>query len=182
MEPMLDPMLFNLIFGGPAAAQPLPVPAPVPQIPATPPPALMGDAFGPPAPMPPMQSYEPTNIGPRIAAPNEAYRSEPMPSLGASLEPRSTGGVPVPRPRPSEAPAAADQQSSASDRLLQSLRGVKAPEPPVAQRVATPSLPTLRPIQGGGFVDLLASLGVGPQQALPGLKLPSTLGQALGGR
>jgi hypothetical protein len=56
------------------------------------------------------------------------------------------------------------------------------PDAPVAQKVSTPHAPQVAKIQAGNLADLLASLGIGPQQALPGLKLPSTLGQALGGR
>lgn len=185
---MMDPALLIALLGpegmsalmGSASAAPA-MAAPPPVIPALPPPALAGDSFGPPAPMPAPQSFEPTNtMGPRIAAPNEPYRSEMMPqpaSLGAALEPQ----VPMPRPRPEMAPGAAPA-AGGGDALLKTLQGVKAPAAPTPQRVATPNAPVLRPIQSGGFMDLLASLGIGPQQALPGLKLPSTLGQALGGR
>lgn len=146
---------------------------------------LAAQAVPPPLPTmpsvgaPPQEAYRSVPM----PAPVEDYRTQPaMPSLGASLAgPATGGGVPTPRPRPSEAPAAAPAPSQ-GDALLKTLQGVKAPPAPVAQKVSTPNLPALRPIQGGGIIELLASLGIGPQQAVQGMKLPGTLGQALGGR
>lgn len=107
-----------------------------------------------------------------------------MPSLGAALDPVPSfpgGSPPLPTIRPAGAPGPTPLAPAAgSDALLKTLRGVQMPAPPVPQKVSTPHAPTLAKIQGGGLADLLASLGIGPQQALPGLKLPSTLGQALG--
>lgn len=181
----------------------LPPQAPQPVVaPVTPPmvqPQAINPAMvaGPPAPLPPMQSFEPTNPGnPMQMGPSEAYRSDPMggpstpynepyrsdpyqpQSLGASLDPR----VPMPQPRPAAAGPGAAAAPAPGAGLLKALQGVKAPEAPQAQKVSTPAQPALRPIQSGGFAELMASLGIGPQQAFPGLKLPSTLGQALGGR
>jgi hypothetical protein len=178
----MDPDLLALLLGGMPSGISGPVPtfAAPPVIPAMPAPALVGDSFGPLAPMVPAQTLEPTNIPmQRPAPPQEAYRSE-MPSLGASLE--GPSGVPLPRPRPTDVSAAAAPAAGGGDALLKTLQGVKAPAPPAAQKVSTPNLPALRPIQAGGFAELLASLGIGPQQAMAGMKLPSTLGQALGGR
>jgi hypothetical protein len=101
-----------------------------------------------------------------------------MPSLGQSLEPSAAAGVPLPTPRPADAPKA----PASGDALLKSLQGVKAPAAPTPQRVGTPHMAPLRPIQSGGFFDLMASLGIGPQQAMSGMKLPGTLGAALGGK
>lgn len=140
-----------------------------------------------------MGNYMTPGVGAPSAAPPPGV---PMPmsrltSLGAALEPSATGNPTGHAVNPwsskgtlGSGPASASGASAAagSDALLKTLRGVKAPEAPTPQKVGTPSLPALKPIQGGAYFDLLASLGIGPQQALPGLKLPSTLGQALGGR
>jgi hypothetical protein len=53
-----------------------------------------------------------------------------------------------------------------ANKLLDALRGVKAPAPPEVQRVATPPPPRLAPIQGGEFFAMLSSLGIGPQEFL----------------
>jgi hypothetical protein len=180
----MSPEILAALFGGTASGLGVPTAAP-PPVPAMPDPALIGSSLNPASPAYP-------TMNPSPAPPAEPYRSEPMqggaasaasvPSLGQSLEP-----VPMPRPRPAEAPAATDMSGTAKaptagDALLKTLQGVKAPAPPVPQKVSTPHAPSLRPIQGGEYGALLASLGVGPQQAFPGLKLPSTLGMALGGR
>ena len=47
--------------------------------------------------------------------------------------------------------------------LANALRGVQAPAPPVAQKIATPHAPALAKIQGNQLASLLASLGVAPQ-------------------
>jgi hypothetical protein len=52
------------------------------------------------------------------------------------------------------------------NKFLDALRGVQAPAPPKVQTVGTPNLPPLRPIDQGELVKLLASLGIGPQQAM----------------
>lgn len=138
-----------------------------------------------PAMAPPQEAYR--GEMPQGTPYQEPYRSEPAAmgqpmSLGAALEP-SGGGVPMPRPRPAEAPGpSAGAPAAGGDALLKTLQGVKAPAAPVPQKVGTPNLPALQKIQSGGFADLLASLGIGPQTAMAGLKLPSTLGQALGGK
>lgn len=161
--------------GAPAVAPPVVAPPPVAPV-----------AAMPPAPMVPPQSFEPTNTGnPMMMRPPEPYMSEPAQSLGAALTPAPAGGsgVPLPQPRPANAPGATPvPETGGSDALLKTLRGVQMPAAPTPQKVSTPHAPQLGKIQAGGLADLLASLGIGPQQALPGLKLPSTLGQALGGR
>lgn len=181
----MDPSVLAMLFGStglpniqagiepnnwPAPTTPSPVP--IPAAPEAPYPEVARTYPTPPMPTSPYQ---------------EAYRSAPMPpsptpSLGAALEPQG-GGVPLPKPRPMEAPKAGEAPAGATgDALLKSLRGVQAPAAPQAQRVSTPHLPALRPIQGGGYMELLAQLGLGPQAMAKGLTLPSTLGQALGGR
>lgn len=206
----MDPELLSLLFGGipgmtggmPGAAIPPAAPIVAPPPPPVVAPAAPQMMAGPPAPMVAPQGFEMTNTGnPRMPAPGEDYRTQsmnPVPapdyaswapgagagptSLGAALEP---AGVPMPRPRPAEAGPGANQLPAAApggDALLKTLRGVQAPAAPTPQKVSTPHAPQIAKIQGGALADLLASLGIGPQQALPGLKLPSTLGQALGGR
>lgn len=127
------------------------------------------------------------------APPVMASPTPEVPPLGASLEPQ----IPMPTPNPlRQADIAQDAAQDTSDAaavpqapgavpgsaLLKTLQGVQMPAPPLAQKVSTPHLPPLKPIQGGGLMELMAQLGIGPQQAMPGLKLPSTLGQSLGGR
>lgn len=156
--------LLPYLFGGYSTANAAP-----PALNQMPPPDVAGDSLSHP-----------------IAPPQEAYRSDPYQptTLGAALEPppitSPDAAIPIPRPRPADAPTATQASTQPSDALLKSLRGVTPPAPPQAQKVATPHLPALRPIQGGQYLDLLASLGVNPQAASPGLKLPSTLSQALG--
>jgi hypothetical protein len=161
MMPPVDPSAAMAVSGVP--------PAPgIPQIPPLPPAATtLGQAL---EPYPEIARQYP-------GAPPPTAMAEPAPVAGG-------GGVPMPRPRPEGAPQADPAAASpqGSDALLKALRGVQAPAAPVAQKVSTPSLPPLRPIQGGGYLDMLLSLGLGQQQAQQGLKLPSTLGQALGGR
>lgn len=167
---------------------------PTPIAPTVPQPTTVPTGLTPPAPgSTPMAAPLMIPPGP-VAPPQPPPLVQPgMPtiaspvSLGQSLEPN----VPMPMPRPTEAPggtyaAGGGPQTSGGgpSKLLETLRGVKAPDAPVPQKVSTPNLPPLRPIQGGQLFDMLAQLGIGPQQAFPGLKLPSTLGQALtqGGR
>lgn len=98
------------------------------------------------------------------------------PTLGATLEPGMMAGAGAVGDGASVMGGGAGGMGG----ILSTLRGVQAPAAPTPQKVGTPAQPALKPIQGGAYFDLLASLGIGPQQALPGLKLPSTLGQALG--
>lgn len=180
----MDPELFAQIFGstlfGPQTAAAIPAIPAAPTVAAPP----VGPTEGPPAPFPPVQSFEPTNITSGFGTPKpvEPYMTEAMAStpLGASLEPAApSGGVPVPTPRPPGAPTGTP--AGQSNALLNSLKGVQMPAAPVAQKVSTPHAPALRPVQGGGLLELLNALNIGAQ-GVPGLKLPSTLGQALGGR
>lgn len=148
-------------------------------------PELLALLFGSPPPttaVPPTLMPGATPIIPPTMMPQ--MMSSPV-SLGESLDPT----VPLPRSRPPEAPggtyaAQAVPGSAGGDpsKMLATLKGVVTPPAPVAQKVSTPHAPPMAKLQGGGVAELLASLGIGPQQAFPGLKLPSTLGQALGGR
>jgi len=182
----MDPeTLAMLLFQGSGALPPMPPQTPQVAVPPVPTPTTVQAAVPqmPPAPLPPVQSFEPTNTGnPMVMGPNEAYRSEPYQGGGvpSTLGRALNGPVPVPQARPAEAPGAAP--AGGGNALLNTLKGVKMPDAPVAQKVSTPHAPQVAKIQAGNLADLLASLGIGPQQALPGLKLPSTLGQALGGR
>lgn len=168
--------------GAPMVTSPPEMVVPGPMIP--PPPASLAGATAPPPPATPASPVPgvPTPSNP-IVRPQEAYRSEAAPTVGSVLEPRP----PLPIPRPAAAGTGATEVSAAAkpseDALLKTLRGVQLPKPPEVQRVSTPHAPALRPIQSS-IADLFASLGVTPQQALAGggLKLPSTLGAALGGR
>lgn len=124
-----------------------------------------------PTPVPTMSYTQPPPVQPSPIP----DITPPMPSLGESLTPAAADA--------SAGGSTKDIKAAKSmeDRLLQTLQGVKAPPAPAVQRVGTPNLPPLRPIQSGGLFELLAALGLGQPQA-GGLKLPSTLGQALGGR
>lgn len=172
MDPMLDPQLFQMLFGSTAMTPVVP--------PVVPPPM--------PAP----------TMAPMMGRPAEPYMTDPLvpggqtpqvpvsapASLGASLEPQ----VPMPQPRPAEAPGGANANANAAEQagnanksaMLSALKGVVAPAAPQAQKVSTPHAPAMAKLAGGNVAELLAALGIGPQQAFPGLKLPSTLGQALG--
>lgn len=144
----------------------------------------------------------PTVVEPTVAAvpatvaPTEAYRTQPAvavgaqpaSSLGAVLEP-TAATVPVPTPRPAAAVAAdpssqTNKVATAGSNLLKTLQGVTAPTAATQQKISTPNAaaPQTKAVKSGSFVDLLSSLGIGPQQLTSGMKLPSTLGQALGGK
>lgn len=80
------------------------------------------------------------------------------------------GGVPLPQPRPENAPQGENttrtglEQGGGGNKLMDALRGVKAPAPPQVQTVRTPPPPQLAPIKGGEFVSMLSSLGISPQE------------------
>lgn len=179
----MDPELLSLLFGGipgmtgPVAAMPQTVAGGAPIAPMAVPPTLAPPLTRPIEPYmtDPLAMGTPTPQMPTMAA-------QPA-SLGASLEPT----IPFPRPRPPEAPggtygAQGPMGGNDPSKIAAALKGVVAPQAPQAQKVGTPHAPTLGKLQGGNVAELLAQLGIGPQQAFPGLKLPSTLGQALGGR
>lgn len=79
-------------------------------------------------------------------------------------------------------PTGAAPNPGAGNALTNALRGLVVPKPPTPQTVHTPAAP--RPstvIHSGELLNLLQMLNVAGQNQ-GGLKLPSTLGAALGGR
>lgn len=95
------------------------------------------------------------------------------------------GGSPETNPALKPLAGGPQTQPGAGNALTNALRGVVVPKPPDAQKVSTPAAP--RPtaaIKGGELLQLLELLnassnaGAGNQA----LKLPSTLGGALGAR
>jgi hypothetical protein len=114
------------------------------------------------------------------------------PSIGESLEPSvGAAGVPLPRPRPEGIPedpatiTSAALHAQGKNPQLEALKGLKAPVAPPGQKVSTPSAQLPRPgdIKSGELMALLASLGMGGAGGgAGGMKLPQTLGAALGGR
>lgn len=111
-------------------------------------------------------------------------------SVGSLFEPRPGGSVPMPQPRPADMtpgeplditpPGAVTQPAAGGNRLLETLRGLKAPTPPQAPMVGTPAAP--RPQNNIKLGQLMALLMQEQNAGAGGLKLPSTLGAALGGR
>lgn len=152
-------------------------------------PLQAGNAAPPPLPLP-----EPPVMPPQVspmAQPGSQTAAERI-GVGAAL----TGNVPIPRARPAVGPgmplditppgnpagaAANAQGGSVADRIAQTLKGVKMPAAPETQRISTPAAP--RPttaIKGGEILALLNMMGGGG--GVEGMKLPSTLGDALGRR
>lgn len=68
-----------------------------------------------------------------------------------------------------QAPAGGMPGGGGGNKLLEALKGAAAPRPPDVVKPSTPHLPPLRPIEGGGLVQLMASLGISPKD-VPGLK------------
>lgn len=97
----------------------------------------------------------------------------------AAAGPTSLGGPNGHTPLSGAKPAGA--KPDGKDRLLEGLKGVKAPDAPALQRLGTPAAP--RPttaIKGGDIIALLQSLGaVGGGGGGGGAGLPPTLGAAL---
>jgi hypothetical protein len=150
------------------------------------------------------RKFGPSGMSPEVLAANAAARGiSPPPvdlqpnaassDVGAAL----TGNVPLPRPRPEGTDVGAQSKTGApmditSDAqkagagadgkkpsFLDALKGVKAPPNPEVQKISTPAAP--RPttaIKGGDLMALLTALNAAPGAG--GIKLPSTLGQALG--
>lgn len=67
------------------------------------------------------------------------------------------------------------------NKLLATLKGVQPPQTSQIQRVGTPAAPKMTAVQGGQLMALLQALG-SAGVSTDGLKLPSTLGQAIGGK
>lgn len=153
-----------------------------------------GAVTPPPAVPPPAPPMLPPQVSPMAD-------TVPPVNVGSAL----TGNVPIPQPRPAniggvagpaqgpgaplnivppgagtETPPPAAPQSN---RLLETLRGVKMPQGPELQRVATPAAP--RPtsqIKSGELLALLQAAGGPAAGGGVDYKLPSTLGMALAGR
>lgn len=188
----MDPFLFTRILGlfqqNPAAAADAASKAgiPPPPIADQTPVGTKGDAFAPISSIPgtSVQTPQPTNPIVQATTPLEAQGAElPNPTVPAdpfTPLPNNTKPVVPDQPAASPQPATA---SSIGDRFVNAMKGVKAPAAPETQKVGSPAAP--RPtaaIKGGELLALLQMLGASAGQQQPGMRLPSTLGQALGGR
>lgn len=187
----LDPSIFggdnfaDRFKGGP------PLPIPPPAVPpggamAAPPPTAMQSPISPEALAasaaargipPPAQDLTPPPPPVRLLGSTFG----PEGDVGAALTGKSAGApmdITSPAQKAGEAaPAAAPDKMG---KFAEALRGVKMPADPTVQKISSPSAP--RPttqIKGGDIVALLQALNAGAG-AGAGLKLPSTLGQALG--
>lgn len=147
---------------------------------------------------------------PKMDLPSWAQTDPTVGAALTGQNPEMAGGIPLPRPRPigggadisaqsrggapgaplditsaaqqagAGTPPAADVKKAAD--LATALRGVTAPKPPELQKISSPSPPRAGgTIKGGDLMAILQMLNAGPGPG-GGLKLPSTLGQALGGR
>jgi hypothetical protein len=148
------------IGGGPTGAGP----------PATPfggitgataaPPQAMFPSFGflSPKSTPQTPAPDPNTLGATYAPTLNAQAENPQwPSGGAT-------GNPMADPRTQVALSGGAGATPGSNKLLDALRGVKAPAAPEVQSVRTPPPPQIAPIKGGEFLGLLTSLGVTPQE------------------
>ncbi len=112
-----------------------------------------------------------------------------VPDVGASLNPQVQAGPANPNgpmvagpQAPMMQPPAAPQQPPGSN-ILSTLRGVTPPTAPTVPGLVNMAPP--RPTgnaKSGQLMALLQALNLGGGAQAPGLKLPSTLGAALGGR
>lgn len=138
-----------------AAARGIPPPAHDLTPPAPPPVRLLGSTFGP---------------------------NDGGGDVGSALTGKSAG-APLDITSPAQKAGVASEATATKEPLgkfAEALKGVKMPADPVLQKISSPSAP--RPttqIKGGDIVALLQALNAGAG-AGAGLKLPSTLGQALG--
>jgi hypothetical protein len=154
MDPTLFPFLFGEGFGGGAGAPP-PSPAPFPPNPFTGPgfsnpgamdAALAGAPYQPPAAVA-------GSVGGNVA-------NAPGPPL--DLSPPNPGSLaPVPTAMGAQAKPPGIQGS-----LQDAMRGVQAAQPPAPQKVATPHAPQLGKVPPSELINMLSSLGIGPQQAV----------------
>jgi hypothetical protein len=101
---------------------------------------------------------------------------QPEPGPAADIMPQGDfQGNPYMRGGPME------RQGGRPNDPLAALRGVQAPPAPATQRLTSPAAPRPQAIQGPGLQQLMSLLFSGAG-AGGGMKLPSTLGMALGGR
>lgn len=124
----------------------------------------------------------PTDIGAALAGSVPMPRPRPMP--GDIQGPATGPGAPMDISTPgAQANPTGMPEKSMSDKLMETLKGVKMPAGPELQRLGTPAAP--RPttqIKGGDLMALLAAAGGGQGSQGIDYKLPSTLGMALNGR
>ena len=126
-------------------------------------PQLSGGAYGyqpPPAP----------NLLPFVQPGNPQTPPMPVPSVA----PTAPSGAPVENPPampPAVAPAAPtgmaglmNQATPDQNKIMAAIRGLKAPEAPVAQKVATPHIYAPHPIQVQPLLHTLMALGITPTQ------------------
>lgn len=114
--------------------------------------ALSGGNLGPPG------ADTMNNVLPFVAPPGTPQAAPPLvPSgapmaLGAAVNPPAMPLAVGPKP-----------EAKQEDRLLEALRGIKAPEPPAYQKVATPHPPpTPTQVHPSQLINLLSSLGISP--------------------
>jgi hypothetical protein len=176
-------MLRNMFTGGGAAATPTPT-GPSPEALAA---TLAAAGKGPQDVLPQLpvteQGATVTSTSPGLTPPTPQ-----IPALGDSLRPRTAGGPfgGSPATNPNLQPLAPTPASATSGPkpgagILESLKGVQTLKPPEPQKVATPAAP--RPtanVKTGQILALLEALGA--TGTAGGLRLPPTLGAALGGR
>lgn len=158
----MDPTLFPFAGGGVPFLN-----APgMGDVPQQPPPAqapgffggLRNRIFGAPGTVAP----DPGSMGAQLpfVSPNQSFGANPLATKETpdqtELPPNATSTV----------GQGAPQGQQTGNKLMDALRGVKAPAPPQAQTVRTPPPPQLAPIKGGEFVAMLSSLGITPQEFL----------------
>ena len=155
----MDPSLFPFLFGGlgglpdPATYAPAPYPSNPFESPGFSNPGAMDAAIaGAPYQAPATVAG---SVGGNVA---NAPPGEPM-NL-APPNPGSMGAV------PGGVGGARAQAANPASMLQQSLRGVQAMQPPAPQKVATPHAPQLARVQPSQLINTLASLGIGPAQAV----------------
>jgi hypothetical protein len=160
MDPTLFPFLFGEGFGGGAGAPP-PAPAPFPPNPFT------GPGFSNPGAMDAALAgapYQPPGAVAGSVGGNVANAPGPPMSL-APPNPGSMATVPGSTPPPGLAQAQA-AGGNLGNALQNAMRGVQAAQPPAPQKVATPHAPQLGKVPPSELINMLSSLGIGPQQAV----------------
>jgi hypothetical protein len=147
------------IGGGPTGAGP----------PATPFGGITGATAAPPQAMFPSLGFLSPKTTPQTPVPDPSTVSATYaPTLNAQAENPQwpSGGSPInPLADPrTQVALSGPTASQGGGKLLDALRGVKAPAAPEVQTVRTPPPPQIAPIKGGEFFSLLSSLGVTPQE------------------
>lgn len=101
-----------------------------------------------------------------------------MANAAAPTTPTAASAPTPPAPATAAATPASLLGSTPLSRVANTLRGVQAPPSPAVQSIHTPGIPGPGKIDSGTLLALLNSIS----QPQTGMKLPSTLGAALGGR